>query len=89
MNVRSDATIEFPCNFPIKIIGRNTDNLMELVISVIRAHVPGFQAQSITSRESGQGKYVSVTVVLRATDKSILNKIYRDLSSNQKVIMVL
>jgi len=89
MSASSDNSIEFPCNFPIKVIGRNSGNLMELVISVIRAHMPGFQPQSISSRESGQGKYVSVTVIVRATDRLALDEIYRELSNNQKVIMVL
>tara|TARA_B100000029_G_C16751098_1_gene658238 strand:- start:106 stop:375 length:270 start_codon:yes stop_codon:yes gene_type:complete len=89
MSISPDTSIEFPCNFPIKVIGRNADNLMELVISVIRAHISDFQAQSVNSRESGQGKYVSVTVTVRVTDKSVLDGIYRDLSKNQKVIMVL
>ena len=84
-----DSIIEFPCNFPIKVIGRSSTRLSELVLSIIRRHISDFLAESMCSKNSGKGNYMSVTITVRVSSKNILDAIYRDLSSNPEVIMVL
>ncbi len=84
-----DNIMEFPCDFPIKVIGRSSVKLSELVLSIIRHHINDFLAESMRSKQSGKGKYTSVTVTVRVSSKNILDAIYKDLSSNPEIIMVL
>ena len=84
-----DNIMEFPCDFPIKVIGRSSVKLSELVLSIIRYHINDFLAESMRSKQSGKGKYTSVTVTVRVSSKNILDAIYKDLSSNPEIIMVL
>jgi len=89
MTENQDSIIEFPCDFPIKVIGRSSTRLSELILSIIRQHIDDFLAESMCSKKSGQGKYTSVTITVRVSSKNILDAIYKDLSSNPEIIMVL
>ena len=85
----TDGIIGFPCDFPIKAIGNNVDNLNDLIIGIVRNHMPEFKPKSISIKTSQKGKYISVTVTIRVSNKQILDSIYRELSSNKKILMVL
>ena len=89
MTENQDSIIEFPCDFPIKVIGRSSTRLSELILSIIRQHIDDFLAESMCSNKSGQGRYTSVTITVRVSSKNILDAIYKDLSSNPEIIMVL
>ena len=89
MTENQDSIIEFPCDFPIKVIGRSSTRLSELILSIIRQHIDDFLAESMCSKKSGQGRYTSVTITVRVSSKNILDAIYKDLSSNPEIIMVL
>ncbi len=84
-----DSIIEFPCDFPIKVIGKSSTRFSGLVLSIIRQHISDFLAESICSKKSGKGNYTSVTITVRVSSKNILDAIYKDLSSNPEIIMVL
>ena len=86
---KQDSIIEFPCNFPIKVIGRSSAKLPELVMSIIGIYIADFLAESMYTKKSGKGKYTSVTVTVRVSSKAVLDAIYSDLSSNPEIIMVL
>ena len=82
-------TIQFPCFFPIKAIGKNTSDFEPKVIAIIRRHVPELSDDKISRRLSADGKYLSVTAVFNATSREQLDPLYRDLSSDEQVVMVL
>ena len=84
-----DSIIEFPCDFPIKVIGKSSTRLSGLVLSIIRRHISDFLAESMCSKKSGKGKYTSVTITVRVSSKNILDAIYNDLSSDPEIIIVL
>ncbi|CAG7857568.1 hypothetical protein MCAMS1_02442 [biofilm metagenome] len=86
----SDETLlKFPCQFPIKVMGRSDLEFDLLVIDIIRRHAPDIQEQAVTSRPSKDGNYLAVTVVVQATSKQQLDAIYQDLTSNPQVLMTL
>ena len=85
-----DSIIEFPCDFPIKVIGKSSTRVSELVLSIIRQSTLAIFWQSLcVVKKSGKGKYTSVTITVRVSSKNILDAIYKDLSSNPEIIMVL
>jgi putative lipoic acid-binding regulatory protein len=85
----ADSPFEFPCDFPIKVIGKPGLTIDALVFSLVRAHAPDLGEGAIRSRTSRGGTYQSVTVTVRATDREQLDRIYRALTSHEDIQMVL
>jgi len=84
-----DTLLEFPCTFPIKVVGRAAPDFDALVYRLVRQHVPDLGEGALSTRTSGQGNYQAVTVVVRATSKAQLDAIYRSLTACERVLMVL
>jgi uncharacterized protein len=79
----------FPCAFPIKVIGKDTDGFTNLVTEIIRRHVPDLAADAVSTRPSAGGKYIAVTATFIAQSREQLDAMYRELSSNDQVLYVL
>jgi len=86
---RDETLLEFPCDFPIKVMGRAEPGFDALVVELVRRHAPDLRDNAVSSRPSKGGKWVSVTVTLRAESKSQLDAIYLDLTAHEKVVMAL
>lgn len=84
-----DSLLEFPCDFPIKAMGKSEDNFDALVVGIVRKHCPDLLEGAVKSRLSRKGNYVSVTVTIQAESRSQLDRIYMDLSAHEKVLMAL
>ena len=86
---RADNLIDYPSDFPIKIMGATHDDFATTVVEVIVAHDPDFHAGKITMRASSRGNYIGLTAIVRATSREQLDNIYRALSSHPMVKVVL
>lgn len=89
MNEQEKPQIEFPCQYPIKVLGDASPELREHILRVLDTHAPGFENSAITTRESSKGKWQSITVVITATGKPQLDAIFADLKTSNRVKMVL
>jgi len=85
----ADSLIEYPCDFPIKVMGAASADFAGIVCHLVRAHAPDVDADSISTRASAGGKYVSVTCTVRVESREQLDNLYRDLSTHPAVAMVL
>jgi len=85
---RSDL-LEFPCAFPIKIIGRNSDAFHAAVKSILTKHLPGGEDLTLTSNLSSGNKYLSITVTINAESKEQLDRIYYDLNNHELVLITM
>jgi len=85
----ADSLIEYPCDFPIKVMGAASADFAGIVCHLVRAHAPDYDAASISTRASAGGKYVSVTCTVRVESREQLDNLYRDLSTHPAVAMVL
>lgn len=81
--------IEFPCEYPIKIMGDTHETFTERVTAVVKNHAPDFDETKIKIKESSKGRFVSVTVVIRATGEAQLEAIFAELKTLDIVKMVL
>ena len=84
-----DSLLEFPCDFPIKVMGFAEENFDSLIVEIVRRHAPDLGEGAVSSRHSKEGKYVSVTVTVNAQSKEQLDNIYLELTGHEKVIMAL
>jgi hypothetical protein len=85
----TDSLLVFPCAFPIKAMGRATDDFAQTVVAVVQRHAPDFDPAGVEMRASPAGNYLSVTCTIMATSRRQLDDLYRDLSSHPAVAMVL
>lgn len=81
--------IEFPCDFPIKVMGETHKTFAELMIAVIREHRPEFDASRVEMRASSAGKYISLTCLVTVDSQTQLDNVYRALTSHPLVKYVL
>lgn len=84
-----ETLIEFPCDFPIKVMGETRDEFTETIVEVIQGHVSDFDASKIEMRASTGGKYISITCFVFVTSKPQLDDIYRALTAHPFVKVVL
>jgi putative lipoic acid-binding regulatory protein len=83
------SLIEYPCAFPIKVMGANVAGFVEAVASIAQQFDPGFDAATIEQRASRAGNYLGLTVTVTATNREQLDELYRTLSSHPMVKVVL
>lgn len=81
--------LEFPCDFPLKIMGQQHPEFTATVLSVVREHAPDTQEHQLQTRNSTKGNYLSVTLTVNATSQEQLDNIYRALTSHPMVKVVL
>lgn len=89
MSDSNESPLVFPCEFPIKVMGERNAEFETLVVTLVRRHAPDLGEGAIRTRASQGGKYVSVTTTVRATSRSQLDAIYRELTACEAVLMVL
>ena len=87
--VADSSPLAFPCDFPIKVMGRKQPRFVQAVTGIVRKHAPDFDAATVEMRPSRQGKYLSVTCVVRATSREQLDALYQELCDQPGVVMVL
>jgi uncharacterized protein len=85
----ASSPLAFPCDFPIKVMGRKQPGFAQAVTDIVRKHAPEFDLATVEMRPSRQGRYLSVTCVLRATSREQLDALYRELCDHSSVVMVL
>ena len=87
MTTEEPKGLEFPCDFQIKAMGLDDGGFHEVVLTIIRRHCDSVNEDSVRTRASSKGKYVSVTVVIQASSREQLDAIYDDLTAHEKVLM--
>ena len=89
VDARKDSLIEYPSQFPIKVMGANVDGFVTAVTHVARQFDPTFDAATVQLRDSSGGKYLGVTITVTATSREQLDDLYRALTSHPMVKVVL
>ncbi len=84
-----ESVIEFPCDFPIKMMGRDTPEFRATARLLVENHVGAVAENAIQVNLSGKGNFVSVTITVIATSQQQLDDIYRDVSAHDDVLMAL
>ena len=86
---RRDELIDYPTQFPIKVVGVNEDGFVHAITHIAKQFDPGFDAATIELRESGGGKYLGLTITVLATSRAQLDDLYRALSTHPMARLVL
>lgn len=84
-----DSALQFPCEFPIKMMGRDTPEFRKTARALVEHHTGAVRDEAVQAAVSRNGSFVSVTVTIRATSQKQLDDIYRDVTSHDDVLMAL
>lgn len=81
--------IEFPCLFPVKIIGINSNQFTEEVKRITKKHFSDFSDKDLIQNASQKGNYIALTVTIYALNKDALDRFYQEVTKLSDVKMVL
>ena len=84
-----ETLLEFPCDFPLKIMGAADTGFVQAIVEVVLKHAPEFDAASVELRASRAGNYLSLTCTVRAVSQVQLDALYLDLTAHPMVKVVL
>ena len=87
--VGSESCMEFPCQFPIKAMGRDAGQVEKALVEAVARHAPDSPRDNITRRESRTGKYNAITITITADSREQLDRIYQDLTDSDDITMAL
>jgi putative lipoic acid-binding regulatory protein len=85
----TDSLIEYPCDFPIKVLGLWHQGFAQTVAEVVMRYDPNFNAATMEMRPSRGARYIGLTCTVRATSREQLNALYQELCDHPQVVMVL
>ncbi len=85
----ADALFQFPCDFPIKVMGRESESFRTLTLAIIERHAGALAADRISERMSSKGRFLALTYTIRAESRAQLDTIYQDLTDSGVVLVAL
>lgn len=83
------SLIEYPCEFPMKVMGAMQDAFAQTIVEVVVKHDETFHAGKMEMRPSSKGNYLALSITVYAVSREQLDNLYRDLSAHPMVKMVL
>ena len=86
---QEELQLEFPCDFPIKVVGAASAAFEQQVFAIATKHDSAFSAEALKRNQSRSGKYHSLTLGIRATSKAQIDAIYADLTQCELVLWAL
>ncbi len=84
-----ESLFEFPCEFPVKVMGRNEKGFQELAEKIVLSHAKVFEDKPVTTNPSGSGNFISITITIEAVSRAQLDAIYQELTDCKQVMMAL
>ena len=84
-----ESAIDFPCVFPVKMMGHNSPEFRTTARALIEKHAGEVNDSAVQESLSRNERFVSVTITITATSQQQLDDIYQDVSSHEDVLMAL
>ena len=84
-----ESAIEFPCEFPIKMMGRNVPEFRITARALVENHTGAVDDKAVQESLSRNERFVSITVTITATSQQQLDNIYQDVTNHTDVLMAL
>ena len=84
-----DELLTFPTSYPIKVVGRRSENLRANIDAIVREHVPDLDASQISERQSNQQHFLSITYTINAQSREQVVALANALQASKDVIMLI
>jgi len=87
--MKTPSLLEFPCAFPLKIMGQASDDFASTIVAIVKRHAPDYLAATTEMLASSAGKYLGLTCTINAVSQAQLDALYRELTAHPLVRVVL
>ena len=84
-----DGLFQFPADFPIKVMGRDSESFRTLTLAIVERHAGALSPDRISERASSRGRFLALTYTIRAESRAQLDRIYQDLTDSGVVLVAL
>jgi putative lipoic acid-binding regulatory protein len=84
-----DELFRFPTDFPIKVMGRDSESFRTLTLAIVERHAGPLPPERISERTSRRGRFLALTYTIRAESRAQLDRIYQDLTDSGVVLVAL
>jgi len=81
--------LEFPCDYPIKVICNNEPDLKDVIGGIVSDHTQGFDPSTIVVQPSKNGTFISLRIKFTATSREQLDAMHQAIIATGRVKMVL
>ncbi len=86
---KDSSLLKFPCDFPMKIMGKATGGFKHDIFAIIHKHYPDLKKDAVQTNTSKKGNFLAISVTVHALDKPSLDALYQDLNKHPDIKMVL
>jgi len=86
---KQDNLLQFPCEFPVKVMGLRHERFVHNILEVVQRYVPDFPPEQVEMRPSSGGKYLSITCNIWAVSQDQVNLLYTALKAHPDVKVML
>ena len=86
---KDENLLQFPCDFPIKMMGRDQPEFRKAAVALIEQHAGEIPDDAIRSTLSRKGNFLSITITIKAKNQQQLDDIYRDLTEHDEILVAL
>ena len=85
----NDELFQFPRDFPIKVMGRDSESFRTLTLAIIERHAGPIAPEQHQRTHEQQGRFLALTYTIRAESRAQLDRIYQDLTDSGVVLVAL
>lgn len=89
MSDQFELELNFPCEYPVKVIGLNENDFAAFAKEIITRHIPGLPAEAYLLRNSSAGKYLSISVTFIAQSRAQIDGLYKELGAHKRVLIAM
>ena len=86
---KEEKLLDFPCHFPIKMMGREQPEFRDAAVALIERHTGKIRSDAIRTALSRNGNFLSVTIMIKAQSQQQLDDIYSDLTEHEEILVAL
>ena len=86
---KEEKLLDFPCDFPIKMMGREQPEFRDAAVALIERHTGKIRSDAIRTALSRNGNFLSITITIKAQNQQQLDDIYSDLSEREEILVAL
>jgi len=86
---KEEKLLDFPCDFPIKMMGREQPEFRDAAVALVERHTGKIRSDAIRTALSRNGNFLSITITIKAQNQQQLDDIYSDLSEHEEILVAL
>lgn len=83
------AALSFPCDYPLKVLGRPGNEFRARVHEIVLRHAPDLAPERLSERPSANGNFLALSYLLRARSREQIEALVAELKACEGVLMLL